>query len=93
MDPVVTDNGEVAAIRHMTEGILKKFPDVESYHDFRVVESGDHKNVLFDVVIKPIRSYSRKEKEHLEKAIDFYLKAHNPKLNGIITIDQKFKKD
>ncbi|HSQ33635.1 MAG TPA: cation diffusion facilitator family transporter [Peptostreptococcaceae bacterium] len=93
MDPVVTDDKEVAIIRHLTEEILKKFPIVESYHDFRVVESGDHKNVIFDVVIKSPKSYTRKDKKDLEKSIDFYLKAYDPNLNGIITIEQNFKKD
>jgi cation diffusion facilitator family transporter len=93
MDPVVTDDKEVAAIRHVTEEILKKFDVIESYHDFRVVESGDHKNVIFDAVIKVSKSYSRKDKENLEKAIDSYLKDYDPNLNGIITIEQNFNKD
>lgn len=93
MDPVVTDDKEVNTIRNISEEILNKFPDIESYHDFRVVESGDHKNVMLDVVVKSPKSYTRKDKEKLEKEIDFYLKAYNPNLNGIITVEQNFKKD
>ena len=93
MDPVITDDKEVNTIRNISEEIWNKFPDIESYHDFRVVESGDHKNVMLDVVVKSPKSYTRKDKEKLEKEIDFYLKAYNPNLNGIITVEQNFKKD
>ncbi|MBQ2741463.1 MAG: cation transporter [Oscillospiraceae bacterium] len=51
MDPLEVENEEVCRIRDEVYGALRKLDSSFSMHDFRIVPSGDFKNILFDVVI------------------------------------------
>lgn len=51
MDPLEVENEEVCRIREEAYREIKKLDDTFSMHDFRIVPSGDFKNILFDVVI------------------------------------------
>ncbi|MBR2181704.1 MAG: cation transporter [Oscillospiraceae bacterium] len=51
MDPLEVENEEVCRIRDDVYGALRKLDSSFSMHDFRIVPSGDFKNILFDVVI------------------------------------------
>lgn len=53
MDPINTNDKEVESARMELESILKLFPEIKSYHDFRVVGEGDYKNLIFDIVVSP----------------------------------------
>ena len=50
-DPLEVENEEVCRIRDDVYGALRKLDSSFSMHDFRIVPSGDFKNILFDVVI------------------------------------------
>ena len=49
MDPVVTNDERVNALREMTAAILKGIDDRLSMHDFRVVAGPSHTNLIFDI--------------------------------------------
>lgn len=51
MDPLEVENEEVCRIRDDAYNAIKKLDSSFSMHDFRIVPSGDFKNILFDVVI------------------------------------------
>ena len=49
MDPVVTNDETVNALREMTVRMLKDIDESLSMHDFRVVAGPSHTNLIFDV--------------------------------------------
>lgn len=51
MDPLEVENEEVCRIRDEVYDALRKLDSSFSMHDFRIVPSGDFKNILFDVSI------------------------------------------
>ncbi len=51
MDPLEIENEEVSAIRDKVKREIKKLDESFDIHDFRVVTSGDFKNLLFDVIV------------------------------------------
>ena len=51
MDPVVTNDPEVDALKAQEREILAEIDDSLSLHDFRVVTGPTHTNVIFDVVL------------------------------------------
>jgi cation diffusion facilitator family transporter len=61
MDPVNVDDSEILETRNEIEEILKEFPEVISYHDFRMVGKDDYKNIIFDIIV------SHEVKPHMEK--------------------------
>ena len=51
MDPLEVENEEVCRIRDDVYTAIRKLDGSFSMHDFRIVPSGEFKNILFDVVI------------------------------------------
>ena len=51
MDPLEVENEEVSSIRDKVCVELQKLDKSFSIHDFRIVTSGDFKNILFDVIV------------------------------------------
>ncbi len=51
MDPLEVENEEVCRIRDDVYSALRKLDSSFSMHDFRIVPSGEFKNILFDVAI------------------------------------------
>ena len=51
MDPIVTDDETVNAMRTMTAKIVKETDESWDIHDFRMVTGATHTNLIFDVVI------------------------------------------
>lgn len=50
MDPIVTDDERVSALRTLVEAKLREIDDRLSIHDFRFVEGDTHVNLIFDIV-------------------------------------------
>lgn len=88
MDPINLDDEEVNKTRKEIAKIISKIPEIDSFHDFRVVGKGDRKNIIFDVVvsfdIKP--SQESKFKNKLASKI----REKHPRYNSVITIDRKY---
>lgn len=53
LDPVVTDDPRLDALRGEVEAITAAIDPALSIHDFRMVEGTSHTNLLFDVVVPP----------------------------------------
>lgn len=51
MDPIVTDDSKVTALRAAVIQIVHDIDDKLSIHDFRVVEGSTHTNLIFDVLV------------------------------------------
>lgn len=88
MDPVDTNSQELVPLREELEEILREFPQVLSYHDFRIVGKHPHHNLIFDVVVKP--GLPKQEEKGLRQALSNRIRARHPHYNCIITVDQEF---
>ncbi len=53
LDPTVTDDPALSALKEKTEQIVRDFDPSLSIHDFRAVFGSDYKNVIFDLVVPP----------------------------------------
>ena len=90
MDPVSLDNKELNETRAELEKIIKYNPLIESMHDFRMVGKGEHKNLIFDVVVynDKVKKISS-EKEIIDQLTEAIKDIH-PSYNCVITIDKKY---
>jgi cation diffusion facilitator family transporter len=88
MDPVNVNDVEIQETRIEVEEILKDFPQIISYHDFRIVGTHSHKNILFDVVVNNTLALE-KEKQFLE-LLSSRIKVKHPNYNVIINIDRDY---
>ena len=69
-DPVLTDDPQINRLRELVEQALKELDSRLTFHDFRVVESPGHTNLIFDVTIPQDMTDRKKEitrfvEEHL----------------------------
>lgn len=91
MDPVNTDDIEIVNAKEDVNTILKNFPDIVSFHDFRIVGEGEFKNLLFDVVINKESSFNmHTDGDMLKTKIDEELKKIHPSYTAMVTIDRDF---
>ncbi|KGN03295.1 cation diffusion facilitator family transporter [Clostridium novyi A str. 4570] len=89
MDPINTDDKDINRTRNYVEKILEKFPEVESFHDFRMVGEGEYKNLIFDVVVNCDFDVENNGEDMCNR-IDSELKKLHPNFNAVITIDKHF---
>ncbi len=90
MDPINTADKEVKASRLELLDVLKYFSIIKSIHDFRIVGEGEHKNLIFDVVIDFNPNFSEGDETHLEANINIELKKIYPNYNAVMTIDRDY---
>lgn len=90
MDPVTTNNAEILSAKEEIMVVLEKFPCINSFHDFRVVGEGEHKNLIFDVVVDHSFVITKESKLHLQKQINVELKKISPNHNAIVTVDPSY---
>lgn len=70
MDPIDTKNKEIPVLKEVIEETLNKINPEITFHDLRLVAGPTHVNVLFDVVVPPIKGLdSLQVVEELKKAI------------------------
>ncbi len=86
MDPVDTENEEVAALKVLTETVLGDIDAALSLHDFRVVFGEERTNVIFDVVVP----FEYAQGETLQAEIQRRLQMVNPHLYVVLTIEHSF---
>lgn len=51
MDPIMTNDPYTIELRAKVEKILKNYPKIISFHDFRIVKGPTHTNIVFDVLL------------------------------------------
>ncbi|MCY6371164.1 cation diffusion facilitator family transporter [Clostridium ganghwense] len=90
MDPVNTDDEEINHTRIEVSNVLKNFSQINSFHDFRIVGEGDHKNLLFDVVIDFNSNFTHEDEGKLISNIDKEIKKLHPHYNALITVDREY---
>lgn len=92
MDPVDTDCREVEDAKKYVVKTLKKFKEVDSLHDFRVVGEGENKNLIFDIVVGFGNLTKKEEEEKLKADIDKAIKSEHPGYDTVITVDRDYTK-
>lgn len=84
MDPIVTDDAEVSAVRlRLLQGV-RQLDERLSIHDFRMVRGEQRSNLIFDLVL-PV-GYT-KSKAEMEAAVDAIAKSIDPTYFCVVTYD------
>ena len=88
MDPVDTDNEEVARLRAVVEAVVQDVDPAFTLHDFRVVFGETHTNLIFDLVVpftcKP------GDVPAITAEIQRRVRVVDPKLCTVITVEHSF---
>lgn len=87
LDPIITDNKEINALKSMTDKIIKSIDERLTMHDFRVVKGDTHTNLIFDVVV-PV-DYEIKSSELVE-LIEKEIKKENETYFAVVTVDKNY---
>ena len=72
------------------ETVLRRYPEIKSMHDFRIVGEGDIKNLIFDIVVSPSLSARNKVREKMLNEIKESIREEHPQYNCVITVDYDF---
>ncbi len=91
MDPVVTDNEEVNALKKIACSVIaelsRELHEPISMHDFRVVFGQTHTNLIFDVLIN---NSCKTDSHTLCNMIDKRVKEYSPDYNTVISVDRNY---
>lgn len=87
LDPIITDDKEINALKSMTDNIVKSIDEKLSIHDFRVVKGETHTNLIFDVVVPVDCEIKSKE---LVELIENKVKNKNETYFAIVTVDKNY---
>lgn len=87
MDPICVDTDEVIEARKIVEDVLKKYNEVKSFHDFRVIGEHDYKNLIFDIEVCPSHLNRQNDSTALISKIENDIKEKSPEYRCIITVD------
>ena len=90
MDPINVDDAEIMETQYELLKILNDHPIVKSMHDFRVVGSGEKKNLIFDIVVDSNRKKLQLTDEEIKHDICERVKKVYPTYNCVITVDNDF---
>ncbi len=86
MDPIVTDDERVSALREQVRAKLKEIDEHFGMHDFRFVEGITHSNLIFDVTVP----YEVKESnERIKEQISSKISEISPNYFTVLTIDRE----
>lgn len=85
MDPIVTDDREVNALRERVAEIVREIDPAVRIHDFRFVRGITHSNLIFDVAV-PFE-LSLTEEEIKERVSDLVSRI-DPAYFSVITVDR-----
>lgn len=89
-DPICVDDKEVLKTQDELQSILNKVEIIKSMHDFRVVGEGEHKNLIFDIVVDSSKRGKEITDKELIDMISMNVKKLSPYYNCVITIDNDF---
>lgn len=87
MDPIVTDDESINALKKQVNNIIIAIDPELSMHDFRVVIGKTHSNLIFDVVVPVTYKISDGE---IRELIDDEIKKINSTFHSVITLDRKY---
>ncbi len=86
MDPIVTDDEQVSALRELTRGVVSGIDSRLHIHDFRCVIGQTHTNLIFDIAAPFELLLTDAE---LREQVCARLSAADPRLNAVIVIDRE----
>ena len=86
MDPIVTNDERVNALKNETLSLVREIDEQLSIHDFRFVEGRTHSNLIFDISAPFELKMSDKEIKH---AVSDKLSRKDPNFFAVITIDRQ----
>ena len=86
MDPIVTDDPAVQALKTQVEGELHRIDPSLSLHDFRLVTGPTHTNVIFDMEVPAsLKNQEKALKKQVEQGLT---QANGETYYAVITFDQ-----
>ena len=85
MDPIVTDDERVSALRERTLAAVREIDERYDIHDFRFVEGLTHTNLIFDVVV-PFEDAHKPEA--VRAAIEEKIAAFDGSFYAVVTVDR-----
>ena len=86
MDPIVTDDERVSALRAKVLAAVKEIDGRLGIHDFRFVEGKTHTNLIFDVTVPFELEESDRE---IQDKIDLKVKEIDPHYFTVLTVDRE----
>lgn len=90
MDPICVITDEIKETWDYVEKVLRRYPEIKSMHDFRIVGEGDIKNLIFDIVVSPSSSKNTKKQNKMLEDIKTSIKKEHPQYNCVITLDYDY---
>ncbi len=90
MDPICIETEEILIARGEVEKIIKYNPVIKSMHDFRIIGKGEHKNLIFYIVVDHVRMEKITTEDKLKKEITNSIRELHPQYNCVITVDRDF---
>ncbi|WP_070000876.1 cation diffusion facilitator family transporter [Cellulosilyticum sp. I15G10I2] len=90
MDPIGAMTEEMVKLKNEVTKIIKYNPLIKSMHDFRIVGEGDHKNLIFDIVVDAHNLEKVISEEKLKLMISEAVKEINASYECIITVDKEY---
>lgn len=87
MDPIVTDDEKINALRQMTSSLVSEISEEMSIHDFRVVDGPSHTNLIFDLIV-PHKYHLTNDEVRIE--VENKLSKINERYFAVITIEHSF---
>ena len=87
LDPIITDDKEINALRSMTEEKIKSIDERLTIHDFRVVKGETHTNLIFDVLV-PVDCDMKSQ--DLVSLIEKEIQSENETYFAVITVDKNY---
>jgi cation diffusion facilitator family transporter len=89
IDPLNQNCEKLSKAKKELSNILSLFPEVISFHDFRIVGDGDVKTLIFDIVTKATSKKSNIEL--LSGRITKEVKKIHPQYETLITVDIEYR--
>lgn len=86
MDPIVTDDEEINALRRVVERTVREIDERLTIHDFRFIKGHTHSNLIFDVCAPFELKVSDDE---LKEKIGLRLREENETFCTVITVDRQ----
>lgn len=88
MDPLNTDSEEIRRMQEELDKILDEFPQVLSFHDFRIVGQGERENLVFDIVVR--NGIKTEEEKKLCRNISSKVQEKHPHYQCVIAVDHNY---
>ncbi len=87
MDPIESDNEEIAAMREQVAELVRRIDPAISIHDFRAVPGKTHTNLIFDAVVPPGLPMTE---EAVAERIRLLVADAYPNHYAVVDIDQSY---